>query len=94
MGHGVTGPPGSAKERTAARYPVLACRRSSASSRRICPRPDHDISVTAISSCEAAEVPTVPAMAFGVNAGEPGMTDRLWSIGDMVKVLQDWENTT
>jgi hypothetical protein len=28
-----------------------------------------------------------PAMAAGV-------TDRLWSIGDMVKVLEDWENTT
>jgi hypothetical protein len=23
-----------------------------------------------------------------------GLTDRLWSIGDMVKVLEDWENTT
>jgi hypothetical protein len=28
-----------------------------------------------------------PAMAAGV-------TDRLWSIGDIVKVLEDWENTT
>ena len=28
-----------------------------------------------------------PAMAAGV-------TERLWEIGDMVKVLEDWENTT
>ena len=28
-----------------------------------------------------------PAMAAGV-------TDRLWEIGDMVQVLEDWENTT
>jgi hypothetical protein len=27
-----------------------------------------------------------PAMAAGV-------TDRLWKIGDMVQVLEDWENT-
>ena len=23
-----------------------------------------------------------------------GVTERLWEIGDMVKVLEDWENTT
>jgi hypothetical protein len=28
------------------------------------------------------------------DASAAGVTDRLWSIGDMVKVLEDWENTT
>ena len=37
--------------------------------------------------CIHKTVRVTPAMAAGV-------TDRLWSIGDMLKVLEHWENTT
>jgi hypothetical protein len=41
---------------------------------------------------EASQAPARPEPAWQVSpAMAAGVTDRLWSVGDMVKVLEEWE---